>query len=66
MTGIDHAAPFDLSTLNDDQLAQFAKVAQERANSYQQLAAAHQRAADAYRKEQRRRKRAAKKGTTEC
>lgn len=58
MTKLDPQAPFDLSTLTDEQLAAFAKVAQERANSYQQLAAAHQRAADAYRKEQRRRKRA--------
>ena len=61
MSRIDHAAPFDLSTLTDEQLAALAKVAQDRADSYQSLAAAHQRAADSYRKEQRKRKRAAKK-----
>lgn len=60
MTKLDPQAPFELRTLTDTQVAEFARVAQERANSYQQLAAAHQRAADAYRKEQRRRKRAAK------
>ena len=60
MTKLDPQAPFDLKTLTDAQVAEFAKVAQGRANSYQQLAAAHQRAADSYRKELRRRKRAAK------
>ena len=61
MTRIDHTAPFNLTTLTDAQLAEFVKVAQGRADSYQRLAAAHQRAADSYRKELRRRKRAAKK-----
>ena len=61
MTTLDPQAPFDPSTLTAEQLAEFAKVTQDRANAYQKLAAAHQRAADAYRKEQRRRKRAAKK-----
>lgn len=53
---------FDLATLTDAQIGELAKIAQSRADSYQSLAAAHQRAADSYRKELRRRKRAAKKG----
>lgn len=61
MTRIDHTAPFNLTTLTDAQLAEFVKVSQGRADSYQSLAAAHQRAADSCRKELRRRKRAANK-----
>lgn len=61
MTRIDHTAPFNLTTLTDAQLAEFVKVSQLSADNYQRLAALHQRAADSYRKEQRRRKRAAKK-----
>jgi hypothetical protein len=49
-----------LSSIKDDDLPGLAKIAQDEADKHQRLAASHQRLADAYRKEQRRRQRAAK------